>query len=89
MLHERHDMFNTIKSLLSTYSRTSHVLNNNCSFYLWQKQQTRMQEVLRQLGQQHKVQSKETQQSPIICSSGSPPEEGDINKQIASSGYVC
>lgn len=89
MLHERYDMFYTIKSFLSTYLHTSHVLNNNCSFYLWQKQQTRMQEVLRQLGQQQKVQSKETQQSPTICSTGSIPEEGDINKQIASSGYVC
>lgn len=56
---------------------------------LWQKQQTRMQETLRQLSQQQKVQSKETQKSLSSCSLCSLPEEGDINKQIASSGYVC
>ncbi|XP_044076117.1 coiled-coil domain-containing protein 13 isoform X2 [Siniperca chuatsi] len=107
------------------------------------KQQTQMQEVLRRLGQQQNVRSKEIQQSPrqklssepsehnalirnlkqtvakkeakikelqeemqqlmllqeegverhsslktTICSSGFPPEEGDINKRITSSGSV-
>ncbi|XP_045908678.1 coiled-coil domain-containing protein 13 isoform X1 [Micropterus dolomieu] len=107
------------------------------------KQQTRMQEMLRQLSQQQNLQSKEIQQSPrqklssepsehntliqnlkqivakreakikelqekiqqlsikeegmerpksslktTICSSGFPPEEGDINKRITSSGSV-
>lgn len=32
--------------------------------FLWQKQQTQMQEVLRQLSQQQNLQRKETQQSP-------------------------
>lgn len=42
--------------------------------YLWQKQQTQMQEVLRQLSQQQKAQSKETQQSSRQQLSSEPSE---------------
>lgn len=43
-------------------------------FYLWQKQQTQLQEVLRRLSLQQNVESKETQQSPRQQLSREPSE---------------
>lgn len=52
-----------------------------------QKQQSQMQEMLRQLSQQQqRVQSNtETVHMVTSCSARSPPEEGDMSKQTASS----
>lgn len=54
-----------------------------------QKQQSQMQEMLRQLSQQQqqRVQSNtETVHTVMSRSARSPPEEGDMSKQTATSG---
>lgn len=59
----------------------------SCLIYIWQKQQTQMQEVLRRLSQQQNGQSKETQQSPRRLLSSEPSEHSTLNqkhKQVVS-----
>lgn len=53
-----------------------------CLIYLWQKQQTQMQEVLRRLSRQQNKQSRESQQSPRQQPSSEPPEHNTLIQNL-------
>lgn len=51
-------------------------------FYIRQKQQTQMQEVLKRLGQQQNVQSREAQRSPKQQLVSEPPEHNTLTQKL-------